>query len=275
MAARFDGFRFVEDDEEYELGLTGNYKIDFPARDDDAFVLLTDWPAGRRDFEGHEVINFQVCIYDVDGFNVVLEANWFPGGIKLDVIREGETIMSHSVYGPYADFRQFAEWLSRRERLPIQIENRQLIAMVDANPRLIRRRLAELEPLIRRLLLVPPLSVPTLLTTRHVDAIAQTGCLVSMPGGEEHYYYVLNATDVQIMGNVDRYSIFGIDSLIGLLTIALPTLNVDPRTRAEITRITRIKFTLQPIDRAPLAPAAVGRKRALSIGGGKSAFPAA
>lgn len=271
MAAPFDGFRFVEDDEEYELGLTPNYKIDFPARDAHvAFVLLTDYPAGTRLFEGHEVINFQVCEYeDEDEFRVVLDAAWFPGGLKLDIIREGDVVMSHSVYGPYANFRQFAEWLGRRERLPLYVENRQLMAMVDADPRLIRRRFAELQPLIRRLILVPALSVPTLLTTRHVDAIAQTGCLVSMPGGPDHYYYVINANDVQIMGNVDRYSIFGIDSLIGLLTIALPTLNVDPRTRAEIASIRRIKFTLQAIVRAPLAPAPLARKRALSIGGGK------
>jgi len=263
----YEGFRYVEDDDEYELALTPNVKIDFA---EGGLRIRTEFPDGIDLGGGVRALHFTIGYYlNGNEFIVRLEGRWFAGGIRLTTMdpEDGNPLLIQTVYGPAADFRQFAEWLYRNEMTVLAREDRMLHELFISDPPRIRIEIDVIKALLVPLMTRPALEVPTLLTSPHREAISQEYTRVSMPGGAEIFYYVLNATDVQIQGNVDRYTILNIENLIGVLCM-FPH-NDDPLTRAPITRIRRIKFTLQPIVRAQLGPAPLARKRASSFGGGR------
>lgn len=285
--------RYIAAANEYELRLTDlvNVVLAEPRNffiqssidpDDDPNPMVT--PLGNR------VQNFDVNFFDDELIISRLHGRWDvnrPFGLQghdlllsIYTVVHGTIISAQNIKGSYEDFRHFCETLMRQSRSAEDKERRRILQSVKH----IKTREIELTRLLYGVLQRDVLSVPTLLTDMHNEAIQFTNCVVSLPGRPARYYYVINATDSEILHDVDKYRILTLDSLLNLLTISLPSLNVDPYTRRAITSIRKIKFVEKPLARGE-AFAAVGRgisgmagapqqnlaglKRRRSIGGGK------
>jgi hypothetical protein len=285
--------RYIAATNEYELRLTDLVKIDLVEPRN--FFIQTindpdDDPNPMVSHLGNRVQNFNVNFFDDEFIIHRLQGRWsvaYPFGLqghelllKIFTVIDGNIISVQNVKGNYEDFRYFCETLMRQSRSAEDKERRRIITSVKD----IQTRAPELTQLLYRVLQRDVLSVPTLLTTMHHEALQFTNCVVSLPGRPARYYYVINATDAEIVHDVDKYRILTLDSLLSLLTIKLPTLNVDPYTRRIITSIRKIKFVERPLAKGE-ALTAVGRgvsgmagapqqnlaglKRRRSIGGGK------
>ena len=260
----FEGFGNNNEDSEYELKLTPEIRIIFEGAGD--FYLeaeFADYNPGK--YKDLNLLDFSIKQKLGRHYEERISIWWhvLENILLCEIKTFGEGFTTRQdIYGDEKMFGDFLKWLWKRENSQQRKDEIKIYRALDNIP----RRKEEFEELLDDVIRNKPLEVKTLLTAQHVDAISRLNTLISYD--TPHYYYVLDATDVQIQGAVDKYPILNLDSLLGLLQT--PN-NRNVYTRQEISRIRKIKFVPQtPTEIEKYGAPRVGLKRSRSIGGGKA-----